>query len=349
MLAADSAALAVAAFEEHGPALPIDYEHQTLGGSYAAPDGQAPAAGWIKAMIAEPGSGLWAEIEWTEQAIQRLERKEYRYLSPVAIVRKVDRKLVAIHSAALTNKPAIVGMRPIVNRAEPDADLAKASSNGADSPFEVLRTELCLPPNTAAEEVLVRPDGRWALAASANQLWVVAVPPSTGTTPTVSLTGPSVPVKKITDIGADYFAWADDGETITWAIGSTFFQRPFDSIEFGDEDESDDDEAAEAEDDEAEEGDAGDDEAAGEEDEDEDQEEEDEPKAPLDEDESVEFVEIVMEFPRAQPTGTIALRGATVITMEGDQVIENADIVVTDNRIAALGPRGSVTIPYGAI
>ena len=30
--------------------------------------------------------------------------------SPVAIVRKSDRKLVAIHSAALTNKPAIVGM-----------------------------------------------------------------------------------------------------------------------------------------------------------------------------------------------------------------------------------------------
>ncbi len=184
------------------------------------------------------------------------------------------------------------------------------------------------PEAPAAEEVLVRPDGRWALAASANQLWVVAVPPSTGTTPTVSLTGPSVPVKKITDIGADYFAWADGGETITWAIGSTFFQRPFDSIEFTSDDESDDEEA-EGED-------AGD------------EEEEDEPKPPLDEDESVEFVEIVMEFPRAQPTGTIALRGATVITMEGDQVIENADIVVTDNRIAALGPRGSVSIPSGA-
>jgi len=36
----------------------------------------------------------------------------------VAIVRKADRKLVAVHSVALTNKPAIVGMEPIVNRAD---------------------------------------------------------------------------------------------------------------------------------------------------------------------------------------------------------------------------------------
>jgi phage I-like protein len=56
--------------------------------------------------------GLLAEIEWTDQAKQRLADKEYRYLSPVAIIRKTDRKLVAIHSAALTNKPAIVGMQP---------------------------------------------------------------------------------------------------------------------------------------------------------------------------------------------------------------------------------------------
>lgn len=191
----------------------------------------------------------------------------------------------------------------------------------------------------AAQQVLLRPDGKWALAASANQLWVVAVPPSTGTTPSVSLTGPAVPVEKITDIGADYFAWADGGETLTWAIGSTFFQRPFDSIEFDPEDEDDEEEAGEEGDEEAAEEEEGDEEEA---------EEEEEPKTPLDEDESVESVEIVMEFPRAKPTGTIALRGATVITMEGDEIIENADVVVTDNRIAALGPRGSVTIPSGA-
>ena len=39
--------------------------------------------------------------------------------------------------------------------------------------------------------------------------------------------------------------------------------------------------------------------------------------------------------------GTVALRGATVITMRGDEVIQNADIVVTDNRIVGVGKRGA--------
>src|SRR3989304_6178232 len=128
----ESTRLAVQAFEEHGTDLPIDYEHQTLGGVYASPSGQAPAAGWIKRIFAESGVGLLAEIEWTEQAKQRLADKEYRYLSPVAIIRKTDRKLVAIHSAALTNKPAIVGMQPIVNRADDPED------DSANEPLTVL-------------------------------------------------------------------------------------------------------------------------------------------------------------------------------------------------------------------
>jgi hypothetical protein len=42
------------------------------------------------------------------------------------------------------------------------------------------------------------------------------------------------------------------------------------------------------------------------------------------------------------------LRGATVITMRGDEVIVNADLVIEGNRIAALGPRGQVRIPAGS-
>ena len=146
----ESARLAVEAFAEHGTDLPIDYEHQTLGGVYSSPSGQAPAAGWIKRIFAESGVGLLAEIEWTDQAKQRLAAKEYRYLSPVAIIRKTDRKLVAIHSAALTNKPAILGMTPIVNKADlPDPEDVE------NEPLTVLRNELDLPSDAAAEEVLV--------------------------------------------------------------------------------------------------------------------------------------------------------------------------------------------------
>ena len=42
----------------------------------------------------------------------------------------------------------------------------------------------------------------------------------------------------------------------------------------------------------------------------------------------------------------MVLRGATIITMKGDEVIDGGDIVVTDNRITAVG-RG-VAVPAGA-
>ncbi len=54
------------------------------------------------------------------------------------------------------------------------------------------------------------------------------------------------------------------------------------------------------------------------------------------------------ELPRAKPSGVTVLRGARVITMRKDEVLENADIVVTGNRISAIGARGSVQIPPGA-
>ena len=45
------------------------------------------------------------------------------------------------------------------------------------------------------------------------------------------------------------------------------------------------------------------------------------------------------------PRGLVVLRGAHAITMDGDEVIENADILIRDNRISAIGPRGEVNIP----
>ncbi|HWP44213.1 MAG TPA: amidohydrolase family protein [Blastocatellia bacterium] len=60
------------------------------------------------------------------------------------------------------------------------------------------------------------------------------------------------------------------------------------------------------------------------------------------------MTDIVVEAPRARPEGTIVLSGARIITMRGDEVIERGDIVITDNRITAVGPKGRVRIPAGA-
>ena len=59
-------------------------------------------------------------------------------------------------------------------------------------------------------------------------------------------------------------------------------------------------------------------------------------------------VKIEVGMPRDVPRGSVVLRGGRVVTMKGNQIIENADVVITDNRIVAVGPRDSVTVPEGA-
>jgi len=52
-----------------------------------------------------------------------------------------------------------------------------------------------------------------------------------------------------------------------------------------------------------------------------------------------------VELPRAVVHGNLLLRGATLITERGGEVIPDADLLIVNDRIAALGPRGSVEIP----
>lgn len=95
-------------FSERKIDLVIDYEHQTLNGS------EAPAGGWISEIYTDD-EAVVAKVKWTDRAKEYLKNKEYRYLSPVVMVRKSDGKAVSIHSVALTNTPAIDGMFPVVN------------------------------------------------------------------------------------------------------------------------------------------------------------------------------------------------------------------------------------------
>ena len=59
-------------------------------------------------------------------------------------------------------------------------------------------------------------------------------------------------------------------------------------------------------------------------------------------------LDVVVERPRARPSGSVLLTGARLITMKGDEVIARGDILVTANRIAAIGPRGTLRVPADA-
>ncbi|PKP91959.1 MAG: amidohydrolase [Alphaproteobacteria bacterium HGW-Alphaproteobacteria-16] len=59
-------------------------------------------------------------------------------------------------------------------------------------------------------------------------------------------------------------------------------------------------------------------------------------------------IELIAELPRARPQGSLLLRGARALTMAGgDRIIADADILITGDRIAAIGPRGSLSVPAG--
>ena len=59
-------------------------------------------------------------------------------------------------------------------------------------------------------------------------------------------------------------------------------------------------------------------------------------------------VRILVTTPRDTPHGTMVLHGGRVISMKGHEIIDNADVVIQDNRILAVGPVGKVTVPAGA-
>lgn len=143
----EAAAAVLREFQRHATDLVIDYEHQSLGGRYAAPNGLAPAAGWITAIEVRPGEGIWGRVRWTPAAARRVLRREYRFLSPVVIIRKDDRRVMALDSVALTNRPAIAGMRPVVNRRDEesrvqDAEAEPAPGGQAQAKEDVMQDEL---------------------------------------------------------------------------------------------------------------------------------------------------------------------------------------------------------------
>ncbi len=59
-------------------------------------------------------------------------------------------------------------------------------------------------------------------------------------------------------------------------------------------------------------------------------------------------VPIGFRQPADVPTGSLAFVGGRIITMRGDEVIEDGTIVVEKNRIVAVGPRASTTVPANA-
>ncbi len=165
-------------------------------------------------------------------------------------------------------------------------------------------------------DIYIRPEGKQALALFRNQVYLLDVPEVGGEPPTINVNAPPASVARLTNGGADEAHWAEGGRTIAWSVGPSFFTLPLASVE---------ENIAQA-------------------------------RAPAPQPNTTAWVKRLkpretamdIEVPRYRPTGTIVLRGAHIITMRGDEVIPSGDIVIRDNRIVAVGAKGSVKIPAGA-
>jgi Tol biopolymer transport system component len=193
--------------------------------------------------------------------------------------------------------------------------------------------------------ILMAPVGDQALALVDNQVYVVTVPYLGGETPTISVANPdkaAFPARQVTDIGGQFPAWGADGRTVHWSIGNAHVVYDLDAAKAFEDSVEAAKEAEQEEQDAEQEPDAPEDPAADEQDEDENDDEDEEPRyQPLEQ-------RILIEAARDIPQGTVVLRGARVISMNGDEVIEDADLLVRNNRIAAVGQRGAVDVPADA-
>ncbi|MFI5094571.1 MAG: amidohydrolase family protein [Candidatus Acidiferrales bacterium] len=174
-------------------------------------------------------------------------------------------------------------------------------------------------------QIQLSPDGRKALAVYRSQLYLFDVPRTGGDPPSIDLSAPSVAVRRLTNLGADFASWARDGKTITWSLGSSYFRLPFADANAGVAELPPNDlpgaKASAA--------------SGG-----------NMPGA------ARHFhpqeIHVAVQVARYTPTGTVLLKGAKLITMRGDEIIPAGDILIRDNRIMAVGTSGSISVPTSA-
>lgn len=205
---------------------------------------------------------------------------------------------------------------------DPKTDLVSVRMDGTDK-----KRHLRFP---AVGDVVPSPDEQWVVFTSRDNVFVAALPQiQLKEPPTVSQKEGAVPVWRLSDEAGGYVGWADGGKTITWGLANTFHRLAVaDAIKFVEEQKQ---------------------KAAAKKDK---KEEEGKKKEATDITEArvpkSEAINITISMPRSIPAGSVVVRGARIITMKGDEVIENADLVVTNNRIAAVGPAGKVNVPAGS-
>ncbi|MDR8392322.1 amidohydrolase family protein [Aliifodinibius sp. S!AR15-10] len=162
-----------------------------------------------------------------------------------------------------------------------------------------------------ANNFVVSPDNKWV---AFNELFKVYIAPfpQTGIDITLSADTDAIPVTHVAEDAGMNLHWSADSESLHWTLGEEYFSVSLqNAFNFLEEGAQDSDR-----------------------------------ELPLD---VKEGTAINLELQFDKPTGTIALTGGRIITIDDqDRVIEKGTVIVNENLIEAVGPAGEVEIPSGA-
>src|SRR2546426_1293443 len=188
-----------------------------------------------------------------------------------------------------------------------------------------------------ADEILIAPDSGRVLATASNYVYLVTLPLVGATPPAINVSDTSAapfPVHRLTRVGGDFIGWAGDGRTVHWSIARSFFRYApalgdslakvkaradsirGDSLKQATKEKPDSVAKARV------------DSLA---------------KLPAYE---AERVDVTIRVRRDVPRGSVVLRGARIISMKDDELIDKGDVVVTDSRIACVA--AACPAPTGA-
>ncbi len=191
-------------------------------------------------------------------------------------------------------------------------------------------------PASPASEIWLSPKGEKAIAKVNNNIYAVTIP-STGKTVSISVADASsaeFPSKKLTEIGGEFPAWSANGQKIHYSLGAAHFV--YDLIQSDNLDDSLKtakkladlkaltDTAKKSAADTSKKSTA----------------KKEDPKY------SPEETWVKVYYAKDNPSSTILLKGARIITMKGDEVIAKGDVLIVNNRIKSVAK--NIAAPKGA-
>ncbi|MFC3416185.1 amidohydrolase family protein [Algoriphagus hitonicola] len=215
----------------------------------------------------------------------------------------------------------------------------------------------------SASTILMAPEGNKALAQVNNNVYIVTVP-QVGKTPTINVGEPkssNFPSRQLTEIGGEWPAWEANGKKVHWSLGNGHWVYDIEQAEYIEDSvkaakkakmlaEADSVSKLKAQGEEAVK--LADSLAKAEKKRIDSLFKADKALAKADSIHKAEQKEkenykpdekqVKVYFAKDTPKGSILLKNARIITMDGDRVIENGDILIENNRIKSIGETGTL-------